>query len=54
MTEYRIILLHKYKVEQAEVISRLLLTFYSQITRIFGQIGMDRTFTFSYYIFILL
>ena len=27
MTEYRIILLHKYKVEQAEVISRLLLTF---------------------------
>ena len=27
MTEYSIILLHKYKVEQAELISRLLLTF---------------------------
>ena len=37
--EYGIILLHKYKVEQAEVISRLLQysLFYSQITRAFGQ-----------------
>ena len=38
--EYGIILLHKYKIEQTEVISRLLQysLFYSQITRTFGQI----------------
>ena len=35
---YEIVLLYKYKVEQTEVISRLLFIFYSQITRTFGQI----------------
>ena len=37
ITEYRMILLHKYKVEQAEVISRLLFTFLHTNYRTFGQ-----------------
>ena len=36
--EYGIIFLHKYKREQSKVISRLLFTFYLQVSRIFGQI----------------
>ena len=36
--EYGIMLLHKSKVEQTEVISRLIFTFCSQITTTFGQI----------------
>ena len=41
--EYGIILLHKYKVEQTEVISRLLFTFASHKL----QENLVRTFTFS-------
>ena len=37
ITEYGIILLHKHKVEQAEVISRLLFTFLLTNYRTFGQ-----------------
>ena len=39
--EYEMILLRKYKVEQTEVISRLLFTFFSQ------ELWSGRTFTFS-------
>ena len=63
--EYGIFLLHKYKVEQTDVISRLLFTFFLTIIRTFGQIieiqqhrllyfYRHRTFTFCYYMFILL
>ena len=38
LIEYGIILLHKYKVEQTQVIFRLLFIFSSQIIRTFGQI----------------
>ena len=36
--ENGIIFFHKYKREQSKVISRLLFTFYLQISRTFGQI----------------
>ena len=42
--EYGIILLHKYKVGQTEVISRLLFTF---LLTNYKSIWPDRTFTFS-------
>ena len=52
--EYGIFLLHKYKVEQteviSEVISRLLFTFSSQITRTFGHTEhLHFPNTFSYF-----
>ena len=43
ITEYRIILLHKYKVEQTAVISRLLFTLF--LTN-YNNLWSDRTFTF--------
>ena len=42
--EYGMILLRKYKVEQTEVISRLLFTF---LLTNYKNIWSDRTFTFS-------
>ena len=42
ITEYGIILLHKYKIEQTEVNSRYYSLFYSQITRTFSQIEHSR------------
>ena len=42
--EYEIILLHEYKVEQTEVISRLLFTFF--LTN-YKNVWSDRPFTFS-------
>ena len=42
--KYGIILLHKYKVEQKEVISRLLFTFFLAN---YKNVWSDRTFTFS-------
>ena len=42
--EYGIILLHKYKVEQTEVMSRLLFTF---LLTNYKNVWLDRTFTFS-------
>ena len=42
--EYGIILLHKYLVEQTEVISKLLFTF---LLTHYNNIWSDRTFTFS-------
>ena len=42
--EYGIILLHKYKIEQTEVISRLLSTF---LLINYMNVWSDRTFTFS-------
>ena len=47
------ILLLKYKVEQTEVMSRLLFTFLLTNPN-YKDIWSDRTFTFSYYIFMLL
>ena len=44
ITEYVIILLHKYKVEQTEVISGLLFTF---LLINYKNVRSDRTFTFS-------
>ena len=44
ITEYGIILLHKYKVEQTELIFRLLFTFF--LTN-YKKVWSDRTFTFS-------
>ena len=44
ITEYGIILLHKYKVEQTEVISRLLFTF---LLTNYKNFWSDRIFTFS-------
>ena len=41
--EYGIIVLHKYKVEQTEVISRLLFTF---LRTNYKNVWSDRTFTF--------
>ena len=49
--ECGIILLHKYKVEQTEVISRLLFTFF---LKNFKNVWSDKTFTFSYHVFIVL
>ena len=49
--EYGIILLHQYKIEQTNVISRLLFTF---LLTNYKNVSSDRTFTFPYYIFILL
>ena len=47
--EYGIILLHKYKVEQTKVISRLLFTFL--LTRTFDQIEhLHFPNTFSYFL----
>ena len=46
-----IILLHKYKVEQTEVISRLLFTF---LLTNYKNVWSARTFTFSEYIFVSL
>ena len=49
--EYEIILVHKYKVQQTEVISNLYSLFYSQITRTFGQIEhLHFPNTFSYFL----
>ena len=42
--EYVIILLHKCRVEQTEVISRLLFTF---LLKNYMNVWSDRTFTFS-------
>ena len=42
--EYEIFLLHKYKVEQTEVISRLLVTFF---LKNYKNVWSDRTFIFS-------
>ena len=48
--EYGVILSHKCKAEQTEVISRLLFIFYLQITRTFGQIEhLHFPNTFSYF-----
>ena len=49
--EYGIILLHKYRVEQTEVISRLYYSLFClQITRTFGQIEhLHFPNTFSYF-----
>ena len=47
--EYGIILLHKFKAEQTELISRVLFTF---LLTNFKNVWSDRTFTFSQYIFI--
>ena len=43
MTDCGIILLHEYKIEQTEVISRLLFTFSHTIRK---SVCSDRTFTF--------
>ena len=48
--EFGKIILYKYKVEETELIFRLLSTFYSQITRMFGQIEhLHYPNTFSYF-----
>ena len=42
--EFRIILLHKYKLEQTELIFRLLFTF---LLKNYKNVWLDRTFTLS-------
>ena len=44
VTEYGMILLHKYKLEKAEVISRLLITL---LLTNYKNIWLDRIFAFS-------
>ena len=44
VTEYEMILLHKYKVDKAEVISRLLITL---LLTNYKNIWLDRIFAFS-------
>ena len=51
VNEYGIILSLKYKLEQTEVIYRLLFTF---LLRNYKKVCSDRTFTFSLFILILL
>ena len=45
--EFEIILLYKYKIEQTEVVSRLLFTFLLTNYTNYKNVWSDRTFTFS-------